>query len=246
MDLICKNCGNTFQGKYCNQCGQKVIAGRLSLGEFFHKFIHSFTHVDKGLLLLAKELFIRPGIVAREYIEGKRAKYFNPLQYLILLVAVSTFLTLNYDLLGPKNLQGMLNSADPQVRFSAGMSNFFYKYFNLVLFATVPVVAFFSWLMFRKSGFNFAENLVFVSFISAQRTLFFILISPILYFTKNYWYISIGLYYLFWIVYFTYAYIQFYQQGKLLTVIKYIGVFLLSFLIIQSVAMGFVYLFMLK
>ncbi|MBK8551685.1 MAG: DUF3667 domain-containing protein [Ignavibacteria bacterium] len=148
--MICKNCGCIFEGKYCNQCGQKLIEGRFTLKEILHNFFHNFTHLDKGILFLAKELYVRPGIVAREYIDGKRNKYFNPLQYLILMVAISMFITINFNLIGPRPDPSLLSSTDTGVRFSALISNFFYKYFNLVLFLTVPVSALFSWL-FSKS-----------------------------------------------------------------------------------------------
>ena len=246
MTTECHNCGNFFDGKYCNHCGQKLITHRITIKDYFHNFIHTFTHVDKGLFYLALELFKKPGIVAKEYISGKRAKYFSPLQYLVLLVALSTFITLNYDILGPKLSPELLNSSNPTARMSAGMNQFFYKYFNIVLFFSVPVVAFFSWLFFRKSGFNFAENLVFITFISAQRTLIFILLTPFLYFTKEFWYIGIGAYYLFWLVYFIFAYYQFYCEGMFITILKYICVFLLSIAVMQSLAYLFVSYFILK
>lgn len=216
---------------------------RFTVKEYFHKFVHTFTHVDRGMIYLARELFLRPGIVAREYISGKRVKYFSPLQYLVILVAVSTFITLNFDLLGPKLDPAKFQTGDHQLKFQAGMSQFFYKYFNIILFVSVPLVAFFSWLFFRKSGFNFAENLVFVTFISAQRTLVFILLTPLLYFARDVWYIWIGIYYLFWLVYFIYAYVQFYGQGVAITIAKYIAVFLLTFAVMQSFAYLFVLFF---
>ncbi len=246
MTTECLNCGNMFEGKYCNQCGQKLITHRITIKDYFHNFVHTFTHVDKGIIYLAVELFKKPGIVAREYISGKRAKYFSPLQYLVLLVALSTFITLNYDILGPKLSTELLNNTDPAVRIRAGMNQFFYRYFNIVLFFSVPVVAFFSWLFFKKSGFNFAENLVFITFISTQRTLIFILLTPVLYFTKEVWYIGIGAYYLFWFVYFIFAYYQFYRERLLITILKYVGVFLLSIAVMQSCAYLFVIYFILK
>lgn len=76
--IECKNCGTAFEGKFCPNCSQKAATHRLTLGHFIHETTHALTHTDKGILLLIKELFVRPGIVAREYVEGKRKKYFNP------------------------------------------------------------------------------------------------------------------------------------------------------------------------
>lgn len=244
--MECLNCGNTFEGKYCNMCGQKAVTHRLTIREYFHKFIHTFTHIDRGIFYLAIELFKRPGEVASEYISGKRAKYFSPLQYMILMVAIGTFITLNYNILGPKLDPALLQSADPQVRYRAGMNIFFYKYFNVVLFFSVPVVALFSWLFFKKSDYNFAENLVFITFISAQRTLVFILLTPVFYFTRDVWYAGVGIYYLFWVVYFVIAYRQFYWEGWAKVIFKFIGVFLISIAVTQSAAFLIVKFIILK
>lgn len=245
--MICKNCGSSFEGNFCNQCGQKNIDERITLKEILHAFFHNFTHLDSGILYLARELFIRPGIVAKEYIEGKRKKYFNPFQYLIIVVALSTFLTLNYDLLGPKTNPASLSDPNDNRRFMAVMNNFFYGKFNLILFFSVPISAFFSWIFFKKSGYNYSENLIFNTFITAQRIFFFILISPLMYFTSGrYWYIGVGTYYAFWLIYFCFAFIQFYGESKVKTILKFTVMSILMIGVSQAIAIGFIYLFIFK
>ena len=120
---------------------------------------------------------------------------------------------------------------------------FFYKYFNLVLFLSVPVSALFSWMFFRKSGYNYAENLIFNTFIAAQRTLTFILLSPFLYFFRKYWYIGVGFYYIFWLIYFIYAFIQFFGEKKVITIFKFIIMYCLLIAVVQASAMAIVYIF---
>jgi hypothetical protein len=172
--MTCKNCGNNFEGKFCNNCGQKADMHRFTIKHALHDFFHTFTHVDSGLFFLIKELFLRPGIVAKEYIEGKRKKYFSPIQYLILAVAVATFFSVKYNLMGP--VSGNVN---PEVynqlneisKFFLQFNQFIYKYFNLILFVAVPVMALFSWLFYKKSGYNYAENVILNVFLAAQRTL---------------------------------------------------------------------------
>lgn len=244
--MFCKNCGAEFEGKFCSQCGQKNIEGRFTIKELLHNFFHTLTHVDSGILYLAKELFIRPGIVAKEYIEGKRKKYYNPLQYLILTVAISTFITVNYNILGPKATPEALSNPNDYQRFFSSLNEFFYKYINVVLFLSVPLSAFFSRLFFRKSGYNFAENLIFNSFIAAQRTLVFIILSVFIYFLKDMYLIFIGIYYLFWLVYFTFAFVQFFGENIYKTILKFIAMFVIMLVIGQSLAMLIVYIFFFK
>src|SRR5689334_17205611 len=89
--MVCKNCEGSFEGKFCSNCGQKADIHRITLKHLFHELFHAITHADKGILLLAKDLLTRPGYVAREYLDGKRKKYFNPLSFMVITAAVSAF-----------------------------------------------------------------------------------------------------------------------------------------------------------
>ena len=122
----------------------EIYRRQITLKDILHNFFHHFTHLNTGIFFLAKELYVKPGIVAKEYIEGKRNKYYNPFQYLIIIVAVIMFITINFNLFGPTLDPEQLISPDSGIRFSANMKYFFYKNFNLVLFLSVPVSALFS------------------------------------------------------------------------------------------------------
>src|SRR5688572_10457773 len=89
--MNCKNCDSPLDGNFCANCGQKSEIHRVTFKHFLHEFFHAFTHTDKGILLLMKELITRPGYVAQEYLDGKRKKYFNPLTFLIILSSLYVF-----------------------------------------------------------------------------------------------------------------------------------------------------------
>ncbi|MBV6478087.1 MAG: hypothetical protein HGGPFJEG_00834 [Ignavibacteria bacterium] len=220
--MTCKNCGNELNGMFCSNCGQKHIEGRFNLKDLLHNFFHAFTHLDRGILFLIKELFFRPGIVSAEYINGKRIRYFNPLQFLILAVAVSTFIAVNYSLFGPKINTDTISGIEETQRFFLEFNVFIYKYFNLIIFISVPVISVYSYLFYKSSGYNFAENLIFNTFISGERTVFYILLTPFLYFFKQHWYIIIGFYYIGWIFYFGFAYCQFFKGKTKHIILRYI------------------------
>ena len=88
----CKNCGIKFYGAYCNNCGQKHNVGRLTWPSWLENIMYGITNIEYGILFTIKELFTRPGYMMRDYLEGKRIKYFKPFSMLFVLAAIYTIL----------------------------------------------------------------------------------------------------------------------------------------------------------
>lgn len=90
----CLNCGNTFKGQFCPQCGQKAKTKRLQFVELFKNFIGPFVGGDSKVVNTCRDLFIRPGIMVRNYLEGKRVRYYNPLQMFVYVI--TTYAIVSY------------------------------------------------------------------------------------------------------------------------------------------------------
>ncbi len=86
----CRNCGADATTSFCGACGQKVDVHRLSLAALLHEIPHAIFHVDRGFFPTIVGLFSRPGDVVSEYLNGKRAKYFNPLTLLVICGSLCT------------------------------------------------------------------------------------------------------------------------------------------------------------
>lgn len=54
--MLCKNCGNEFEGHFCNNCGQKATVKRLTYKSLADNLMHGFLHVDKGFFLYHKDV----------------------------------------------------------------------------------------------------------------------------------------------------------------------------------------------
>ena len=89
----CLNCGNTFEGAYCPHCGQKADTKRLKLLELLRNTIGPFVGGDSKFLRTLRGLLFRPGHMVREYLLGKRAPYYNPLQLYIFLLTIYAILS---------------------------------------------------------------------------------------------------------------------------------------------------------
>lgn len=173
----CRNCAArlTDGQAFCAHCGQKVTVDRLAVREILHDFWHSMVHVDRSALALVYSLSVRPGYVARDYVDGKRKRYFGPFAFLVIVVGlasaaieVSGFKPTGFTALGTGTANDMAH--DAAAVNAAG--NFFQRHFNAVILLEVPLLAAFTRVMFRKDETNFAEDLVLASYTSGMRSLF--------------------------------------------------------------------------
>lgn len=87
--VSCKNCGNDFTGKFCNNCGEKVYAAHdKSILHFFEDAFHFVTHFEGTFFTTLKTVFSKPGKLSLDYCNGLRKKYFKPLPFFMLLVVL--------------------------------------------------------------------------------------------------------------------------------------------------------------
>ena len=86
--MLCKNCGNEFNGNFCNQCGQKASVKRLTYRSLADNLLQGFLHVDKGFFYTIRMLIVNPGKVVLDFINCKRASYFQPFPLLIILATI--------------------------------------------------------------------------------------------------------------------------------------------------------------
>jgi hypothetical protein len=77
----CLNCGAELRGAYCQQCGQKANAERITFRYVVHEFFHFFTHIESGFLFTSIQMLKSPGTTAKNFIEGKRKSYQPPVSY---------------------------------------------------------------------------------------------------------------------------------------------------------------------
>lgn len=75
-------------GRYCQVCGQENIEPSKSAWDLLWHFAADFFHFDGKFFRTIGTLFLRPGIVAHEYREGKRRKYLDPARMYIFTSAI--------------------------------------------------------------------------------------------------------------------------------------------------------------
>ncbi len=93
----CKNCETPLDPSfsYCPKCGQET-ADDLTFGVLFSKTISDYFSVDARFFRSFIPLMLKPGILARRFVDGKRLKYLHPAQfYLFISVLFFFFFSFN-------------------------------------------------------------------------------------------------------------------------------------------------------
>lgn len=79
-EIKCITCGHTHTGKYCPECGEKVLDHEdKRIVVFFEEFFHLLFHADSKFLRSLKSLFAKPGRLTSDYTAGRRKIYTPPL-----------------------------------------------------------------------------------------------------------------------------------------------------------------------
>lgn len=87
----CTNCGTALIGEYCHACGQKrFVETDRRFGHLLHQFLASATDLDGRIWRTVRALLFHPGLLSREYFEGRRARWISPVS-LFLAVSVIYF-----------------------------------------------------------------------------------------------------------------------------------------------------------
>lgn len=204
MQHTCKNCGNLFTGKYCNNCGEKVYTPKdKNLAHVLEEGLHFITHFEGTLFTTLKTMFTAPGKYSLDYTSGIRKKYFKPVSLFFLLVV----LYLLFPLFEGLNMQlkyyesnfifGEFIHAKVQRllaekhmtydEFSEAFHHAGEKTSKFLLFLIVPVMAFVSRIiLYKKKNFYF-DHIIFSLEVCSFFILWGFLFLPLI--TIIVWYI---------------------------------------------------------
>ena len=81
----CLNCGTKLTGQYCGRCGQRATSRLISVWELLRDAFGDLFELDSRLWRTLAPLLVRPGLLTKDYLEGRRARYMPPFRmYLVL------------------------------------------------------------------------------------------------------------------------------------------------------------------
>ena len=160
----CLNCDNIISEKFCPNCGQNTNTHRITFKHFvLHDILHGVWHFEKGLLYTLKEAITRPGSAALEYISGKRIKYYNVFYLTLLIIGFILLLNHYFDIIS--NHINRPEILDKSTVAEDKLNEFLENYSKQIIFAFVPLIAFNSFILFKRSKLNLSEHFIIAGMI---------------------------------------------------------------------------------
>ncbi|HEU5135004.1 MAG TPA: DUF3667 domain-containing protein [Steroidobacteraceae bacterium] len=84
----CRNCGALLLGPFCHECGQQHFEKHLTTGDYMREVAQRVYRFDGRFLRTIRGCVIWPGGVVNDYLDGRRSRIVDPLQYFAACVFV--------------------------------------------------------------------------------------------------------------------------------------------------------------
>lgn len=92
----CVSCGAPQPARFCERCGEKrVTTHDYSIVHFGEHLVETLTHFDFRSLRALWVLVSKPGLLTRDYLDGRRKRYVGPIQLFVIINVISAFIGFN-------------------------------------------------------------------------------------------------------------------------------------------------------
>lgn len=175
----CLNCGAKLTTPFCGECGQEK-ARRITFKELIKTAQRALLEFDSPFLHTFMKMTVKPAQVCKDYIEGKRARHFNPIKYafwsitfLVFLSAFSGQSLADHFTLITEQSSSLRSELSQNLGKLVESSIFFFA------FLQAGILALFLKLFFRKTGYNLTE-LYLLSILPTAHVSWFIAILVVI------------------------------------------------------------------
>lgn len=172
--VSCINCGQIIDSSYCPHCGQKNPPKKISLLNLYTDFQARIYGFDGMFPRTIRDLTVRPGEVTRTFVSGNRVKYYGPVGYFFLMVTIFILLLSLLDVSFYEFTQSAgqfgqeVKPGSGQEKVNRDILDMFSNNMRLFFFLLIPIFAFWLWIFFRKSNYNFLETASLVFFTNGH------------------------------------------------------------------------------
>ena len=218
----CLNCEAVLpdEARFCAACSQRADTTRLTMGDMLRESMHSFLNVERGPVAMLRGLLTRPGGMARDYVDGRRRRYYGPFATLVVMAGATALIV---------NAAGFEMLAHDG--FGAAPTDILQRHFNLLLLVQLPLLGAACAVVFRADSLTLPEHMVLVAYTLSMRTIAVMPTIPLALMVNasaaptasqvtGFWVL--------WYLYFAWAASQFYAGPRIATFCKGLGAALLG------------------
>jgi hypothetical protein len=167
----CYNCHAPLDRSenFCHSCGQENHSRQASTRVLFSDFLADYLAFDSKLFRSVVPLISKPGLITKEYLDGKRQQFIAPIRVFLFLSFVYFGLSILLDT-DPESSSVAFESGEASNQTIQNISDSFRSHINLVIFFFTPVLALVIMLFYRTKEKRYYVNffvfsLHFLSFL---------------------------------------------------------------------------------
>lgn len=183
----CLNCRYTTTERFCPNCGQENVEPKLPFGDILKETFKQILEIDGRFYKTIKLLFLKSGLVAKEYVSGKRKTYTHPVKLFFVFGALFLLafnLTVNIEAFAIEEANivseirhyevGSANYTQMQTLYKQVYGSIFGNMVYIIILS-IPIFAFFSKLFFRsKNKYFFVDYMIYAIY---NYVVYFILLA---------------------------------------------------------------------
>jgi hypothetical protein len=142
--------------------------------------------LNKGFFYTFLGLFTKPSSIILSFLGHERDRVANPLKYLLIITGIVLFLVLKFNYFDFEAqdfpTESSLVDADKIQLFNESINKFYLGFWNMWILGSILTTGFFSFLFFRRTGFNLVEQFAINTYTSTQG---YVLLIPLILLKMN-------------------------------------------------------------
>lgn len=151
--------------------------------------LSNLLNLKRGIPFTIWQLIKNPSKAIHTYLTKDRNNFVNSFRMLSLLVAIYTFMAVHFGFLDNLDINFKITTEDKtkSKEITEMAVAAFEEYSSYLGFLMIPIVAFFTYIFFRKSGYNYAEQTTAQAYLMGLSTGISILLFPLSYWNAQFY-----------------------------------------------------------
>ncbi len=239
----CKNCETELRGQFCEACGQRMNKGRIFFSDLFDEAFNRLVSLDTPLARTIKTAFLKPGVLAHEYVSGRRIAFYPPIKFYLFSFAIVLIVKTLFDFDPVENQMRLSGQSAPppgQPHISVRAGQFASEHMNFFTIFLILIFSACSRLFYWPRKFNYTEHFTFALFVVSLYVLVTAFLIPLSAIHPALYYLYIFMI----LVHMPMALMQFNQKSGVLQAVQALVLSLVSYVVFIAVVFACIFFYL--